>query len=179
MYSKRFCVVAVAVACMAVVVLSTGQLAQAEQPETVSITFALTVPFDPYLDATAELSDYVGEDTVVVLIGALFESWGDTMHFDPSSLPCDGVEVAGTEWWTHAPGTIVNKGGPIYARVWTRTSALTTPPPHSALVAHKITEVHACWLKIDDQQTAWAQDAWNWYTSHVFIIVTGEFRVKD
>jgi hypothetical protein len=121
----------------------------------------------------------VGEDTVVILIGALLES-ADFLHFDAGSPPCDGVAVADTQWLAYARGTIVNKGGPTYATVWTNALFTTEPPPaHAALVASNITQVHACWLKMEGDGDAVAQDDWDWYKSSVFIIVTGDFRVKD
>ena len=179
MYEKRFRVLAAAVVCVALALLSTQRLAQAEAPETVSVTFAVKVPSNPYWgDDPTELSDYVGEDTVVILIGDLVQSGVGTTSFGSGSLPCDGVEVAGTEWLSLGHGTIVNKGGPIYTTIWTMGSP--TPPPHYALVAHKITEIHACWAFQDGGTgECYVQEDWNAGTDFVFVIVTGEFRVKD
>ena len=186
MYEKRFRVLAAAVVCVALALLSTQRLAQAEAPETVSVTFAVKVPSNPYWeDDPTELSDYVGEDTVVILIGDLVQSGVGTTSFGSGSLPCDGVEVAGTAWVSLGHGTIVNKGGPIYTTIWKMVTEWPTPsspapPPHYALVAHEITEIHACWAyKEGGSGSCYVQEDWNSTTDFVFVIVTGEFRVKD
>ena len=182
MYRKRFRLLAATAVCVALALLSTERPARAVEPETVSVTFALEVPFDRHFDPTAELSDYVGEDTVVILIGALYESY-PLLHFSEGSPPCDGVEVAGTGWLGYAHGTIVNKGGPTYGTVSMKSWPISDPdapwaPEHSALVAQRITDVHACWLAFGPCGHAIVQDDWNWDTQAVFIIVTGEFHVK-
>ena len=181
MYRKRFRLLATAAVCVALALLSTERLAQAEQPETVSVTFALEVPcFPQYEDPAPQLSDYVGEDTVAILIGDLYESGGvDYLYFDEFSPPCGDVDVADTAWYYCGGGTIVNKGGPIYGTVWWWMTPQPGVPEHSALVAQKITEVDACWLKFDSAGEAVAQHNWDWDTSAVFVIVTGEFRVKE
>ena len=86
--------------------------------------------------------------------------------------------MSGTSWSTLGKGAIVNKGGPIYTTIW--TLGWPTPPPHSALVAGKITDVNACWVKYETgSETSYVQEDWDKDTNLVFIIVTGEFRVKE
>jgi hypothetical protein len=177
MESKTMKTVTAAAVCIVLGIFATARPVLAEAPDTVSITFAMEIPFSPYYDdPTAVLSDFVGEDTVVIVIGALAEA-GAVLHFDVNSPPCDGVEVKDTSWMLHADASIMNKGKPLSALVW--TSDLLTPPAHYALVAEKITEVHACWLKFGPDGDAIAQQDWNGSTEAVFIIVTGEFRVTN
>lgn len=71
----------------------------------------------------------------------------------------------------------MNKGKPISALVW--TNDVLMPPAHYALVAEKITEVHACWLTFEYDGDAVARQDWDGATQAVFIIVTGEFRVTN
>ena len=92
MYHKRFDLSAAAAVCVALALMSTERPARAVEPETVSITFALTVPFDPYapdFDESVRLSDYVGvgEDTVAILIGALIQTNPFELDFSAQFAP--------------------------------------------------------------------------------------------
>jgi hypothetical protein len=176
MYRKRYSLLAAAMVCVALALLSTPRLADAEGPETVEITFALEVPCDPFWEEPPpELSDFVGDDTVVIMTRTLFET-AHSLIFDGLSPPCGDYPVAGTRWRLHARGTVLNVGEQIDAKIYSNLPP--APPAHYPLLFKKITDEQSCWLKIDGNGQAVAQEDWDLNTSAVFIIVTGEFRVK-
>jgi len=186
MYRMRFSLLAAVAVCVAPTSLSTPRRAQAEPPETVEITLGLYVPYDgewppdpipnPY---------YVGEDTVAIVTGNLFRRLGG-LSFSESSPAvgefddADGqIDVAGTEWDYHGTATIVNVGGPTDAGVFAR--GMPWPPAHYPLLFFEIMEVHTSWMSMDPSSgNHKVQEFLNEYeyTTAVFIIVKGEFRVK-
>ena len=185
MYRKRVSLLAAAAVCVALALLSTPRLAEAEQPETVEITFGLWVPYDGQLQPP-ELPYYVGEDTLVILIRELLNPYGGFAFADVSFAvgqfdDVDGeIEVAGTYWMRHARATIVNMGGPIDATVF--VNAAPGPPAHYPLIFHEITEVHTSWItEHPSTGKVYVQEFCDQggLSVAVFIIVTGEFRVKQ
>ena len=182
MYCKRFRLWAAVAVCTTLALVNTQPPVAAEEPQTVQCTFALMFYCEPYfMDPPPELSDFVSEDTVVILLRDL-ELRGVSLDFAEWSPPCDGVPVAGS-WWMCLSyhGVVVNKTvGPMgYCRVFTRD--WFQPPAHAVVAGSRITEVHACWFKgsYDAFHALVAQDEWTRETAGVFVMVTAEFQVKN
>ena len=185
MYRKRFRLLAAAAACLALALLSTPPLAQAEPPETVEITFGLYVNYDGMYDPDPVPDPYyVGEDTVAILTGEL-EGISFFFRFVDGSpavgefddYPDGKIEVKGTLWYYHGYATILNIGGPTEALLLVNSMPL--PPAHYPLLFDEITEVHTSWITIDSSLRLCVQESCNpGETEAVFIIVKGRFRVK-
>ena len=181
MYRNRFRLMAAAAVCTTLALVTTQRPAAAEEPQTVTRTFALLAYCSPYsMDPPPVLSDFVGEDTVAILLKDLDYSWGFFLSFVEGCRPCDGYPVAGTDWQELSwQAVIVNeKTGPMAVCV------LAPPgprlPAHAVVVASRITEVHACWIKsICGLPRYDTQDDWDWNTLGAFIVVTAEFRVTN
>ena len=138
------------------------------------LPFFFTVPFPEEV----ELSDFVGEDTKGILFKGLSDTATGTLTFAGDSPDCDNVPVAGTLWTGWAMDVmILNKGGPIGATVYTPVG--TTPPEHTHLRAAEITDVRACWIKLNGSSQAYVQQNPDNYTEAAFFIITAEVPVTN
>ncbi len=179
MYRKRFSLLVAAAVCVALALPGSPRPAQAEQLETVSMEFAMYFPCSPeWMIPPPVLSDFVGEDTVLILFEFL-EDWLHYLRFSPFSPPCGDVEVADTWWRLHAYADIIKIGGPIeLAYIYTRSSP--APPAPYPLLFDKITDVQSCWVYETFTSQDWVtQEDWDARTIGAFLIVTAEFRVKQ
>ena len=177
MYRKRFRLSAAAAVCTTLALVITQRPAAAEEPQTVTRTFALLSYCEPYfMDPPPVLSDFVGEDTVVIRWKDLDYSMDSFVEFAEGSKMADGYPV-GTDWqglsWQ---AVVVNKKtGPM--GMWVLAPPGPRLPTHAVVVASRITEVHACWISFSAYGAAYVQDGWNGNTVAAFIVVTAEFQV--
>ncbi len=169
---KRFCLLSLVLISLAIGwPLNNSRQAVAAEPETQEIKFMVAISVGFY----SPLSDYIGDDTIGVLFKK-FETVSDTLNFAVGSPPCDGHEVSGTEWsLDYVDGQILNRGGPTWAAVY-RPSGGNSVPEHSILRARDMTDIRACWVRLNSSDEAVVQPGgFDGDTAAAVFIIAGDF----
>lgn len=173
--------IVMAVTLIAFTTLNSVAQTNAQNSETVEITFALVInpnalP-DENQDGVPEIPEFTTDDFMAIVIGRSQTTATGSLNFAGGSPPCGDVEVEGSSWLRRlVPAMMVGKGHPIDAEVY--GDYIQFPPEHSVVLARDVIALDACWFKFNGSDEAVVQSEYDGETVSLFVVVTAEFRIK-